>query len=102
MPNRFVDENDLRQIDLGDGDWVKISREFSYGLMEEVSSIKNESEKNVALMAKIIREWNLTDKDGKAVGITSESIRRLNIETIGKIAEVVKDLVGNEKKVSTG
>lgn len=99
---RFVDPTDLRKVDLGNGDWIKVPSRISYGELTEVGDLKSgDAGKITALLSKVIKEWNLTDADGKGVGISVESIKRLDIGTVKQIAEAITPMFEMEKKVST-
>jgi len=102
----FVAQDDLHRIDLGDGEWVDIKREFDTddwirvegmisGLVDETTGqlrtgvlFRNAK----ALLSIAIKAWNLLGADGQAVPLSEESIGRLNRETLLKISGAVNEL----------
>jgi|TARA_Y100000310_G_C20510122_1_gene728413 hypothetical protein len=95
MANRFVEENDLKQIDLGDGDWVKIPEAISYGIIESLGTLDTKDPKQLtAFLSTLLKEWNLKDASDAVVPITEEAIKKLEFKTISQIMEEVnKQLV---------
>jgi hypothetical protein len=63
--SRFVNDNDLLQIDLGDGDWVRIPKQISWQMLAGSAKDKSEELEQVStrLLARIIKAWNLKDRD---------------------------------------
>lgn len=100
MSNRFVDENDLKQIDLGEDDWVKVPARISYGLVAKMGDLEaeNDMEKITKFIVPILKEWNLKDSTGEVVEITEENILRLEISTVKQIIEQVVPMITLEKK----
>jgi len=101
--SRFVSDDELLTVDLGEGDWVKVPKRLPYGLVEKMAggSAMNDGARATAFMKSIIKEWNLTDNDGKGVAITEDSIRKLDIETINIIGAAIEPLLGKVKKAET-
>lgn len=99
---RFVDQTKLKQIDLGDGDWVKVPERIAYKVTEQFAESKLEGTKRVAFMLRtLIKEWNLKDGEGNIPDITEENIYKLDIPTINLLAEQMLGLLGldvEEKK----
>ena len=98
--SRFVDENDLIQIDLGDDDWVKIPRRLPYGVVEKMTGGTGMSDgaRATAFLKAIIKEWNLTDSEGKGVAVSEDNIRKLDIATVNMIGQAIAPLLEQTKK----
>jgi len=102
----FVSETDLHRVDLGDGEWVDLKREFDTNDWIDVegmiSGLVDESTGQLrtgvlfrnakALLSIAIKAWNLLGADGQAVPLSEESIGRLNRETLLKISGAVNEL----------
>ena len=97
--SRFVDDNELKIIQLGGGDWVKIPKRISYGTIAEISKVDNtDVEKTTKLLCAVIREWNLKDDSKKDVPVNEESIKKLDIPTVTKISEAIGEVMEFDKK----
>lgn len=102
MPSKskFVRADQLKQIDLGDGDWAKIPERFSYGLVQKLTKLignpddeKTEHDDTEVVLL-VIKEWNLKQEGSETVEpITLDNIRLLDIVVVKKILEVVTKLV---------
>ena len=95
MSNRFVTNSDLKQIDLGDGDWVKIPKRFSYGFVEKFGDLAEadggKGERMMSMLEFLVREWNLKDETGSVVAISKETLRTLELETAMQIMKEATD-----------
>ena len=101
--SRFADEKKLKQIDLGDGEWVKIPEKLSYGTIAEIGEVDSSSaEKTTKLLVAILKEWNLKDDDGEDVEINEKNIKMLDIQTITQISTVLGEILAPDKKKSIG
>ncbi len=99
MANRFVNEQDLLQIDLGDGDWVKVPSRLSFAMVSDLADVEGkDSTKTLAFITRVIREWNLKDAEGKGVPLTEENIKKLDLDTVKMIGEAIAPLVQVPKK----
>lgn len=110
----FAYKDEVDRIDLGDGFWIDIKRELSAGDSEFISNeiIKlrlkpaaftkvgkptiSDIEKtelktgNIATLLRAITAWNLTDRSGKEVPVTRESISQLKTRVYDKLLEEVR------------
>lgn len=97
--SRFVDPNKLVQIDLGDGDWVKVPERLSYGMISSIGNVdKNNAESTTKLLTLVIKEWNLKDDEGELVTISKENILTLDVQTVTVIATEVAEMMNIDKK----
>ena len=61
--SRFASK-ELRTIDLGDGEWIKVPVALSYNTVLSINSDKsNESDIAKAMLVACIKEWNLKDEN---------------------------------------
>jgi len=99
--SKFIDDDDLKKVDLGDSEWIKIPKRFSYKFVEELNfadSNLKPSEKSIVLLSKSIKEWNLKDSNGLIPNITEDNIKRLDMQTINLISEEITSMMMVEKK----
>lgn len=106
----FVYADETIRIDLGDGLWIDLKKELSYGDQQKLTSnymvIKTVSDidkinnlqstefdlekGNIALLITYICAWNFTDKDGSTAPIDEKHIRMLKAEIATKILEAIR------------
>jgi len=95
--SRFASK-ELRTIDLGDGEWIKIPSALSYNTVLTINSEKSsESDVAKAMLIACIKEWNLKDDEGNLVELSEENILNLNIQTITQITEEITPLFTNNQ-----
>lgn len=98
----FVAQDDLHRIDLGDGEWVDIKREFDTddwirveAVIRDVMDAEGQLQalfKNAkGLLTVAIKAWNLLGADGQPVPLSEESIGHLNRESLLAIAGVINE-----------
>lgn len=100
--NRFI-SSDLVEIDLGDGDIIKVRKEMSFERTSKIYTNYNEANPmTIALpmLVAAIVEWNLTGKDGVVVPCTEENIKLLDSKTVLAVSEKLTELYLPEKKSS--
>jgi len=98
--SRFVDPNNLKTIDLGNGEWVKIPSQFSFDQIGALSDIKSNVGAQIgALLVSIVKEWNIKNDEGIVPPVTPENIKLLDVKTIKIISEAVVQMIEVEKKV---
>lgn len=93
----------MQQIDMGDGDWIRIPARLSYGFVSQFGDMKGAgegAEKVIGFLAKLVREWNFALKDGTPAPVTEDNIRRLDIATINAMVAAITPLMTVEKKDS--
>lgn len=99
----FVEHEELVEINLGDGDWIKVRPRLSWGdrlnirggavrmdfggTEGEVETALDLEEMNIRLVERAIVEWNLKDPEGKLMPISRESILALDEEAGDAILE---------------
>lgn len=100
MPSRFTSDDDLEQIDLGDGEWVKIPVSIPFGTLEKIAELPgSNAAKTVPTLLLVIRGWNIKDVAGAVPQVTTESIRKLDMATIKAITDrVAAKIAPDEKK----
>jgi hypothetical protein len=87
--SRFVEENDLEKIELGDGDWVMVPAKFSYEFTENFQYEQDPKERIAAILSVVIKKWNLVDHTGQVAPITLDLIKKLEVADLEKIFKVV-------------
>lgn len=87
----------LREIDLGDGEWVKIPTWLSYAQVLKLTSFTSESEVSKAMLIECIKEWNLKDEDWNSMEVSEDNIMRLDIITIQEISKEILPLLTNNQ-----
>jgi len=94
MANRFINPNSLKQIDLGDGDWVKIPSNISYEMATKIGDPKKtDIERASFALINLIKEWNLKDENEKDVPVSKENIIILDLDTATKIMSGIGSLI---------
>lgn len=62
--SRFANTEDLRKIDLGEDEWIKVRKSISF---REIQSMKatngTEEEKTIEMFLLCMREWNLKNDE---------------------------------------
>lgn len=89
MQSHFIN-NEIRRVDLGDGQWVDVKRELSVadrdfiinrmfrGSNGESQSVTVDT---VALLLASITDWSFVDADGKKLPVAEEHVNRLKPAT---------------------
>lgn len=102
----FVSESDLHRVDLGEGEWVDLKREFDTddwirvegmisGLIDERTGGLRKGvifSNAKALLTIAIKAWNLLGPDDQPMPLSPENIGRLNRDTLLKLAAAVNKL----------
>lgn len=87
----------LRQIDLGNDEWIKIPTGLSYAQVLKLTSQSNEAEVSKAMLVECIKEWNIKDENGNIPEVTEENIMKLDIITIQEISKEILPLLTNDQ-----
>lgn len=87
----------LREIDLGDGEWVKIPTALSYEIVMKFSSIEDSTELSKEMLSTCIKEWNMKDEDGVIPELNMENIMKLDIQTVSLISSEIAKLMRNDQ-----
>lgn len=87
----------LREVDLGEGEWVKIPTALSYAQVIKLTSSTNEAEISKNMLVECIKEWNLKDENGVIPEINEENIMKLDILTIQKLSSEIVPLLTNDQ-----
>lgn len=98
----FVDD-ELERIELDDTFYIEIPKQLSagdvLGIMEEYNP-EDTTKSGIALIVKVAKKWNLTEKDGVEAAITKENLLRLPIETLQLLTEKITHKMSIDKKKS--
>lgn len=94
--SKFI-SNELETFDFEDGEWIKISKEFSLEDSEKMAKMGKE-DNTWGLLTVIIKEWNFKDANGDIVPLNIENIKRLKIEVFKKISEIISKKLTLDKK----
>jgi hypothetical protein len=104
---RFVDDNELQTVDMGDGDWIKIPAKLSYGFVSKFGDMKKEVApgdvgKVLGFLVGLVKEWNFKmNKEGDEIApITEEYLNMLDIGTLNAMVAAITPLMTVEKKDS--
>ena len=101
--SRFV-TNTLKQIDISQGDWIKIPSALSYAdclAMQELQGL-SQGEQGLKVALLIIKEWSFKNEDGVIEPVTEDNIKKLDLETFLEISNVVaKEIDSLTKKKTT-
>lgn len=68
------------------------------GDLVKVQDIENDTERGIAILVFLIKEWNFTDKSDKLLPINKENIGLLPVEDMTVLMEIVGE-VFNKKKM---
>lgn len=102
--SRFVSHN-IKNIDLGNDEWIAIKADISYEIFEKLQPDENlEGKKDFKHGKKIlfafITDWNLKDDKGEKVPVTEQSILDLNMETLNLIINEITKIMNNITSIS--
>lgn len=99
MALHFIDENSVQQLDLGDGDWVKIPSMLSFGFITEFSDAEGrDADKIAGMIVQIIKEWSAKGADGNMLPITKENVLKMDAQSTMKIMQAITPMTNIEKK----
>jgi hypothetical protein len=89
----------LKEIDLGNGKFVKIPEEVSYGEIIDYTKMNEKGgDASINGLIMFLKEWNLKDDSGNVVEISEENIRRLNVDFVNKISKSLTDVFSSFSK----
>ena len=94
--SRFVGTK-LREIDLGEGEWIKIPVALSYDQVLRLTSLTNDVEISKSMLIECIKEWNIKDEDGNIPPVNIENILKLDIFTIKMVSDEVEKMLKNNQ-----
>jgi hypothetical protein len=89
--SKLISKN-LITVDLGDGEWAKIPEDISYGDIVELKNIE-EKERDIVVLKKFIREWNIKEGDGTIAALNEENIKRIDVDSAEKIITVIQEVL---------
>lgn len=67
------------------------------GDLIDIEKIENDTERGIALLVKLIKEWNFTDEEDKLLPINRETIGLLPIEDINLLMVETSASLGKKK-----
>lgn len=103
--SRFISDK-LIQIDLGNGDFIKVKEALSYEKYAEIyKDFNSESQESIlqtipALLKAVLIEWSFTDENFVIVPCTAENIAKLETRTVLEIYPLIVSLYQPKKKDS--
>lgn len=95
--SRFV-KNELRTIDLWEGEWIKIPTALSFEKVSTITWVTDPLEMSKKMLTTCVTEWNLKDHNGEVPEINEENILRLDIETITILTQEITKMITPEAK----
>jgi len=77
MARQWFVRPETERLDLGDGVWVDVKHELSYGDLQQVASQSRTdlTTANLHLVAAYLVDWNLTDPQGQAVAVDTDGAK---------------------------
>jgi hypothetical protein len=95
--SRFASQ-ELRTIDLGDGEWVKVRKSVSFAEGQSLQSAPgSEEEKSIEMFLFCIREWNLKNEEGIVPELNRENLLKLDLQTIDFLNKILLPLFQNDQ-----
>ncbi len=84
------------------GGEVEIYTSLKFGDFVGVETANNDIERGIVMLEKIIKDWNLTDKDGNKLPVNMENIKKLDIQDVAiltkEVTSIVPDLETKKKE----
>lgn len=91
--SRFVKNDELRKVDLGNGDWVKIPLAVSFKTAMSTEHATDPKKASLDMILACLKEWNFTEDGSDEIApINEENILRLDVPTIVHLTELVTPL----------
>lgn len=94
--SRFA-SSELQEIDLGDGESVKIPVALSYEQVAKLTECPTEGGMSRAMLVECIKEWTIKDDAGNIPELTEANIVRLDIRTVQVITSEITKLLSNDQ-----
>ena len=92
---RFADP-DVVRLDISEGDWIEIRKEFS--IADELRFSKAKSEGDVIdILSSLVIDWSLVDRDGKKMPCGQDTIPHLLPADALEIAAAITGYLSREK-----
>lgn len=102
---KLIWDDDVEEVDLGDGDFISIGASLSIRDMAAVGAGENQVEISLALLQRLIRSWRgpSFERNGEPVSVTAENVGRLDMATASMLSErlasrVTRDRMDEETK----
>lgn len=92
--------DELEQIDLGDGEWVKIPKIIAWDVLQAARKAKGEKgdeEVGINMISRLVRDWSWKEK-GKKVDIIEKNVKRMNVLLLDKITDILMKKIIIKKK----
>jgi hypothetical protein len=94
--SKFV-SNELETFDFGDGEWLKIPKEFSLEDSERMAEM-GKADKAFELLAFMIKEWNFKDEQGEVAPLSLDNIKKLKIDVFKRLSKIIQEKLALSKK----
>lgn len=96
---KLVWDEDVEEVDLGDGDFVSISSALSVKDMARVGAAENRMEISLSLLRHLVRSWRgpSFEHEGTPVPCTHENIDRLEISVATELANKLASRITGER-----
>jgi hypothetical protein len=82
--------------------WAEVITEIPIGWIQDIQDKTSDSDKTIALLVHVIKDWNFTDADGKKSVINEDNVKQLNITDLTAITGALgidqQGLKGAQKK----
>jgi len=85
---KLIWDDDVEEIDLGDGDFITISSALSVKDLASINAAENQMEVSLSLLRRLVRSWRgpSFERNNTPVACTPENIDRLQIGVATEIA----------------
>ena len=88
----FVDDKDGEKIDLGNGEWITVKKEFSYADVAWIGTLDmDDMDKNIAILEKFSIEWSAKDSEGESLPLVKENLKKLKVNVFTKVVNSLVD-----------
>ena len=96
---RLIWDDDVEEIDLGDGDYVTLGSSLTVKDMTAISSAENQAEASMVLLKRAIKSWRgpSFERNGELVPVSPENIDRLEMSTATTLANRLAERVTQDK-----
>lgn len=93
---KLVWDDDVEEIDLGDGDFVSIAKAVNVKTMLTIGAAESQAEGSMALLRHLIKSWrgpSFVFPDGEAVPCSPEFIDKMDIRVANDLSAKLLSIV---------
>jgi hypothetical protein len=94
----YLLSDELLQLDIGNGDWVKIKKEITYWDYINVIAGKNFEDVVKRMIVDMVKEWSLKDGKGNPIPCIQENILRLDPDSSDVLFLEMSKILDNFKQ----